>query len=269
MQLSDPATALSIAVECLGVASTSIAAPEQIKNGLTNDSWLVRAGETAVVVRLSNRETTALQIDRVSEAAILTAVANADIGAPVLLCDPQRHVLVTRYLPGRTWSARDGRRPDNLERVASLLRRLHALPIPEQAQYVDLWKIVRSYWDTLMVRGLSARTGSSEVRERVRHCIAQLFADAQFCLCHNDVHHLNVIDQERLWLIDWEYAGVGDPYFDLASVCCYHALGDDARRALLRAYWGYDSTAAFDRLQRMCWVFNYIRDLWFAVREMA
>jgi thiamine kinase len=272
MQRSEQAQALYIAAECLGVAPASIAAPVQIKNGLTNESWLVRSDAAAVVVRLSNRETAALQIDRNSEAAILAVVATADIGAPVLLCDPQRHVLVTRYLPGRVWTARDARQAQNLERIAFLLRTLHALPLPDQAQYVDLWKIVRSYWDTLMARGLSARTGSSEVRERARQLITQLSADAQLCLCHNDVHHLNVIDsaadQERLWLIDWEYAGVGDPYFDLASVCCYHALSDAARRELLLAYLGYFSVASFDRLQRMCWVFNYIRDLWFAVREM-
>jgi thiamine kinase len=87
-------------------------------------------------------------------------------------------------------------------------------------------------------------------------------------LCHNDVHHLNLVDDGRLWLIDWEYAGQGDPYFDLASFCCYHTLSNSARRELLRTYLGQDNNAAVERLQRMCWVFNYIRDLWFAVREM-
>jgi thiamine kinase len=175
---------------------------------------------------------------------------------------------VTRYIPGRTWNPRDARSEENLARIAEVLRALHALPVPEQVQATDLRKIVCDYWATLMARGLSAQVGTPEVRERARQLVAQLEEDATLRLCHNDVHHLNLIDDGRLWLVDWEYAGIGDTYFDLASVCCYHALGDDLRRALLRAYLGYDSTAAFDRLQRTCWVFNYIRDLWFAVREM-
>ncbi len=259
---------VAIAAECLRKDRSLLTAPERIKNGLTNESWLVRAEDTAVVVRLSNHATEALQIDRLSEAKVLALVADAGIGAPVLLCAPERHLLVTRFMPGRTWSVRDARLQGNIERVASMLRTLHALPVPKGVQTVDLRKIIHGYVNTLMARGLSARIATPETRERARQLIAQLADDAQACLCHNDVHHLNVIDDGRLWLVDWEYAGIGDPYFDLASVCCYHAFSDDSRRALLRAYLGQDETGALERLHRMCWVFNYIRDLWFAVREM-
>lgn len=260
---------VAIAADLLKTERKAIAAPERLKHGLTNESWLVQAGEAAVVVRLSNHESEALQIDRRSEALILRVVAEAGIGAPVLCCDPERRLLVTQHLPGRTWSIRDARLPQNVERLIRLLQALHALPPPAGVRRVDLRQVVTGYWNTLMARGLSARAGSPKVRERAREFIGALEADADLCLCHNDVHHLNVIDSHgRLRLVDWEYAGIGDPYFDLASVCCYHAFSDAARRDLLRAYLGHHSTASFDRLQRMCWVFNYIRDLWFAVREM-
>ena len=258
-----------VAAEALGVDRASLTEPERLKNGLTNESWLVRGLHDAVVVRLSNRETDVLQINRLSESQVLRAVADAGIGAPVLLCEPDRHVLVTRYIEGRKWTSRDIRAVANLQRVADALRALHALPIPQSVQKLDLLDAMRRYWNTLIERGLAARAGTPKERERAREYIASLASVAQSCLCHNDVHHLNVIDGGRLWLIDWEYAAIGDPYFDLASVCCYHALSDELRRVLLRAYWGGDSNESFDRLQRMCWVFNYIRDLWFAVREMA
>jgi len=259
---------LTIAAECLRVERGTLAAPERIKNGLTNESWLVRGVQDAVVVRLSNRKVYALQINRISEAQVLHAVAAAGIGAPVLRCEPDRHVLVTRYVTGRGWTSRDVRTLANLQRIADLLKKLHALPVPAGVQTLDLMESVRGYWNTLLERGLTASAGTPKVRERARENIANLAADVEPCLCHNDVHHLNIIDAGQLRLVDWEYAGVGDPYFDLASVCCYHALSDDLRRALLRAYWGYYSSDSFNRLQRMCWVFNYIRDLWFAVREM-
>jgi thiamine kinase len=259
---------LTIAAECLRVERGTLAAPERIKNGLTNESWLVRCAQDAVVVRLSNRETNALQINRNSEAHVLRTVADAGIGVPILLCAPDRHVLVTRYVPGRGWTSREVRTLANLQRIADVLKKLHALPVPQGVQELDLMESVRGYWNTLLERGLAKSAGTPKVRERARENIASLAEDAKSCLCHNDVHHLNIIDAGRLWLVDWEYAGVGDAYFDLASVCCYHALSDDLRRSLLRSYWGYYSTESFDRLQRMCWVFKYIRDLWFAVREM-
>lgn len=258
-----------IAAEVLNKERTAITRVERIKGGLTNESWLVHAGKTALVVRVSNHDSATLQIDRQSEAAILRTVADAGIGPKVLLCEPERHLLVTEYLTAGTWSSRDARAPANIQRIAALLRQLHALPIPSQAKIVDLRHVLTGYWNTLMSKGLTARAGTPEVRERARHQIAEAALDAQTCLCHNDVHHLNVLDNsERLWLVDWEYAGIGDPFFDLASVCCYHAFSEQLRRDLLVAYCGHDRPSYNERLRRMCWIFNYIRELWFAVREM-
>src|SRR5262245_61989910 len=140
MQRSDN-DLLDIAAHCLGTDRGQLTPPERIKGGITNESWLIRSASEALVVRVSN-DSTALQIDRLSEAAILVAVADAAIGAPVLLCKPDDRLLVTKYIAGRVWTARDTRAPENIERMAALLRRLHALPIPVQARYIDLWKVV-------------------------------------------------------------------------------------------------------------------------------
>jgi len=259
-----------IAVEALGRERAKFAPPQRLKDGLTNESWLVRAidSDQAWVVRLSNTSESELQIDRRSEAAILSAVAAAGIGPRVVLCAPERHILVTEFLSGRSWTPRAARQVDNLQRVILVLKRLHAMPVPAGAQSIDLRAVVSGYWNTLMARGLGARAGTLEQRERARQIIVDMQADRMAVLCHNDIHHLNVIDSGELRLIDWEYAGVGDPYFDLASICCYHAFSDQLRAQLLKLYLGAERPSALERLHRMCWLFDYIRDLWFAVREM-
>jgi thiamine kinase len=244
--------------------------PERLKDGLTNQSWLLREAATAGawVVRLSNTREDELQIDRHSEAAVLAAVAIADLGPQIVRCLPEQHLLVTEYLQGNVWTPRAARQPENIERIVALLKRLHALPIPTGVRTTNLRAVVSGYWNTLMARGLSAQTGSPEQRERARQIMSEMEAEPLACLCHNDIHHLNVIDDGQLRLIDWEYAGIGDPYFDLASICCYHAYSDPLRSQLLRLYLGSDRPAALERLHRMCWLFDYIRELWFAVREM-
>jgi len=85
-------------------------------------------------------------------------------------------------------------------------------------------------------------------------------------LCHNDVHHLNVIASEPMRFIDWEYAGVGEPYFDLASVCVYHDYTMEQRAQLLRAYAGTVGPIELERLAKCCWLFDYVRELWSLVR---
>ena len=57
--------------------------------------------------------------------------------------------------------------------------------------------------------------------------------------CHNDLLNANFLDDgERLCIVDWEYAGMGDRFFDLANFSINHELDADASAVLLEAYFG-------------------------------
>jgi thiamine kinase len=256
------------AAEALGTALEAIEGAEEIKHGLTNESWRIKAGAEQVIVRLSRADDRALQIDRMSEAAILVAVARAEIGADVLLCDPERHVLVTRDL-GATWNESDPHLPNNSTRLAHLVRRLHALPIPSGTREVSLIEAMRGYLRTLDEHGHSPAPAMLQLRVRGEEVGKTLALDAKRCLCHNDIHYLNVIDGAQLRLIDWEYAGVGEPMFDLASICVYHGFSREQRTDLLRAYAVNPLYAQWHRLELACWLFEYIRELWMEVRALV
>ena len=52
--------------------------------------------------------------------------------------------------------------------------------------------------------------------------------------CHNDLLNANFIDDGvRIRIVDWEYAGMGDPYFDLGNFSINHELTPDDDAALL------------------------------------
>lgn len=258
-----PAQVTTVALE---VGAGAIRDVEPIKHGLTNRSWLVSADNDRFVVRLSDASAQELQIDRSSEAAVLQLVASAGIGPGVLRCDPERGILVTRYV-GPTWSELDAHSLDNIDRLAGLLRRLHALAVPGNVRAVDLATTVHGYLRTLDERGAHSGLMSPALRDCADKTAAQLRKGSTPCLCHNDVHHLNVVEGDSLRLIDWEYAGVGEPLFDLASVCVYHRYRKAQRERLLSAYGASASDAiSWQRLELACWLFDYIRDLWMAVR---
>lgn len=240
---------------------------QRIKHGLTNESWLIRTAKDSYVVRLSNTSAESLQIDRESEALVLNAVAAAGIGPEVVRCDPANHVLITRYA-GRTWTPAEAFAPANIDRVADVLWQLHGLRPPPGVHVVDLQSVVRGYLRTLDERGASGMAGTVEFRDRAVQIAASLQTDANVCLCHNDVHALNVVDNGTLRLIDWEYAGIGQRLFDLASICVYHAYRREQREQLLRRYARSREVALWNRLELCCWLFDYVRDLWTAVREL-
>jgi thiamine kinase len=254
-----------IAAQALGVAPADVESVEPITHGLTNRSWLVRAGADAVVVRVSPPAEAALQIDRRSEYLVLHAVAAADIGAPVLLDDPAQHILVTKYL-GSVWTFEEASVARNIARLGALLSRLHRLAVPPGVRFVDLAESVDGYIATLSALDVHSALRAEERRTRARQIVASLSASSISCLCHNDIHHLNVVDDgAALRLIDWEYAGTGTPLFDLASVCVYHSYALTARDELLSVY----GRGSREELEEACWLFEYVRDLWYAVREIT
>ena len=56
---------------------------------------------------------------------------------------------------------------------------------------------------------------------------------------HNDLLAANFIDDgDRIWLIDWEYAGFNSPLFDLGGLVSNNELDADAERWLLERYFG-------------------------------
>jgi len=258
-----------IAAEALQVRTSSIVSVESLKEGLTNASWLVRATDDAVVVRISSPHSQQLQVDRVAEAWTLNLVAEAAIGPEVLLCDLSRRLLVTRYL-GPTCAPADMHEPKRIARLAQLLHKLHSLPVPASVNAVSWPLVIEEYLATLTT--LERRSPLEQHDRGVRaHALAlalelELEEGALRCLCHNDVHHLNIVDRERLWLLDWEYAGSGEPYFDLASVCFYHDFSLRERALLLEAYHGRVDPAALERLAKSCLVFEYVHGLWHEVR---
>ena len=225
----------------------------------------MRTDSDRFVVRISDESAQELQIDRASEAVVLHAVARAGIGPEVLRCDPQHGILVTRYL-GPTWSERDAHSLDNIDRLAGLLRRLHQLEVPADVRGVDLASTAHGYVRTLQERGTYSSLTLPALRECADKAALQLSKGSRARLCHNDVHHLNVVDGDSLRLIDWEYAGVGEPLFDLASVCVYHRYRRSQRERLLSAYAAPSEAVSWQRLELACWLFDYIRDLWLAVR---
>ena len=264
MQSSSEVPAQVTAV-ALDLGTGAIRDIEPIKHGLTNRSWLVSTAGDRFVVRISDTSAQELQIDRSSEAVVLQLVSCAGIGADVLRCDPEQGVLVTRYL-GATWTARDAHSNQNIDRLAGLLQRLHALDVPAGVRTVDLAATVHGYLRTLDEHGISSGLTLPALRDCADETAAQLRKGSTTCLCHNDVHHLNVVDGDSLRLIDWEYAGVGEPMFDLAAVCVYHRYGRSQRERLLSAYAAPSATVNWHRLELACWLFDYIRDLWMAVR---
>ena len=203
--------------------------------------------------------------ERQWECRVLHAASAAGLAPPVVLCDPAAGVLVTAWVEGHTWSGADTLLEDNIDLMARLLRRVHALPIPQPARVLTPREWIARYAAPAAQRSgtVPPRVAALEAAAAVRLELLAATASGAPVLCHSDLHRLNLVVAEHATLLDWEYAHVADGFWDLAG---WAANNDwrmvDATR-LLTAYLGRPARAAeAHRLEAFMWLYDYVCVLW-------
>ena len=224
---------------------------EPLKGGLSNESWKVTDEAGSHVVRFG-KDFPVHHVDRAREAMSARAAHAAGLAPAVEYVS--RGVMVLAYIAARTWVAADVRA--NPARVGRLLREFHhRLPAHVTGTPVIFWPfhVIRDYARTL-------REGQSPFLAELPRLLAMsdAFEAAQLPLPivfgHHDLLPANFLDDgQRLWLIDFEYAGFGTAMFDLAGAAANAEMGEAEAEALLGAYFGMkpdDATwRAFDAMQ--------------------
>jgi thiamine kinase-like enzyme len=233
----------------------------QLEGGITNRNFRVKFGGTDYVVRLPGKKTNALGIDREAERAAAKAAAALDIAPPVaaMLEDPP--CLVTCFVAGRLPSAEELRAPAFLEAVAGKLRAFHDSGA-ELPTGFDTVALADGYARIAAEHGIEPPGEFAEARRRAEAIKKRVAKHPEHVpvACHNDLLTANFILDEGdvLRIIDWEYAGMGDRWFDLGNFAVNNELDDDDEERFLAAYFGESPDA---RRSATLKLFRYMSDL--------
>ena len=288
-------------VAALHVPGTGGLEIHRLGAGLVNETYRVLRAGSAYALRLAVSNRDDLGLDRAWEKRVLERAISADLAPALEYCDPQRGILITRWIDGRLWTWTDAREPRNISRMASFMRRIHALPMPAPRRSMDPGKWIDHYGAALTrgngpnrPRDVSAETSAGlpeapdrcdsrgnvsaetsaqrpgrDVRDLAAAAARRLAAltalpSADRVLCHSDLHSLNLIDRgDSLVLLDWEYAHASDPLWDLAGWSANNDFGEELARDLLTGYAGRPPTGdEYLRLQLLGWLYDYVCLLW-------
>lgn len=254
-------------MKTLGCTKAEIRDIYPLKQGLTNLSCHFRTNEGEYVYRHPGVGTELL-VDRSAEVAALQIAKELAIDDTFIYADPEKGWKISRFIPN--CKALDPHDESQAVRAMNMAAKLHSATVVTERQF-DFFEEGKKYESLLLEKGPIDVPGYWEMEAKAAKLRAFVKEDnALKCLCHNDFFYLNfLIDEEdKFYLIDWEYAGMSDYANDFGTfvVCC--ELSETEALRALNGYFGREATFeeirhnfAFIALAGWCWY------LWSLVKE--
>ncbi len=235
--------------------------------GITNRNFKVDVGGESFAVRLSGKDTELLGIDRDAERQATAAASAAGVAPEVYAYIPEHAALITRFVEGDPLPTEDLEKPDVLAAVVDSVKAIHAMaPIPST---FDAFRVVREYRTTAEEHGVTIPAAYTEALSRAER-IEEAFAARPVPVrpCHDDLLNANfIVASGRVVIVDYEYAGMGDLFFDLGNFSINNGISEDAARSLLELYFGRVTPANAARLALMRIMSDFREAMWGVVQQ--
>lgn len=262
--VDDPVFARLVA-DVPAISNAAEVSVSMLPGGLSNTNYLVNADGAMFVVRHGCDNAELLGIHRHREEAAARSAHDAGFAPEIISFTQPEGNAVIRYLPdANPPTIEQFTAPEMVVRVARRMRDVHALA-PIDGVF-DPFAVIRRWRALLEERGspLPQRLGALLDLVDVADAERRVLAPEDLVVCHNDPYHLNFLDDGRLWLIDWEYAGMGDPMYDLAGIGLN--LDGEGRDLLLESYYGEETPELHRRLDLLIPVFLAWNTMWCLVQ---
>ena len=236
-----------------------------LTGGITNLNYKIDADGKSYVLRITGANTDKLGIQRDVEYCANLAAGLLGIAPEVLYYIEPEGYLVTRFIKAKRMPPEVITRPENIVRVARKLRLFHRKG-PELKAEFNVFRRVEMLAGVSKEKNCKFPFDFNWIRQQMRAVEEALMKDPYIPTpCHDDLLNLNWLDEDvpgeigEVRLLDWEYAGMGDIFFDLANFSHHHRLEDDQVRLLLQEYFGEVTPKNFARLKLM-WPMSEIHE---------
>jgi thiamine kinase-like enzyme len=251
-----PHTSESLADRVRPLIGEPLGEPEPLDGGITNRNFRVLTSQGDFVVRLFGARASELGIDRRAERAATDAAAQAGVGPGVVAFTDE--LLVTSFIEGEAMPQ------IRLAETAAALHAIHAGPtLPTSFSGIAVGEDYAARASGLPPEYPGAHAVAKEVEAALRG------PEHDPVPCHNDLLNANLIwDGTRVRIVDWEYAGMGDRFFDLGNLSINNGLSEEDDERLLAAYFDEPcSLARFASLRLMRIVSDFREAMWGVLQQ--
>lgn len=238
--------------------------PEHIRplpDGLNNQCYLLQLHSGSYVLRVEGKNSEALNVDRNIEFRLHRWLSENGLAPTIRYRDANKHYWIRDYVAGQALTKQD-LTLSNMQRMLSYLQHVHQLTPIEGIPVISVTAKAEYFWQLIQ-----QQTNNAELLALKAQCQSRFagFPSADLCLCHMDPLPANWIktDQNQLVLLDWEYAGIGHPYWDLVTLL---QLVDPATEALLLQQAGIADSRAWDFAKQQM---RYLSAIWYRAQALS
>jgi len=236
-----------------------------LHGGITNRNYVASTPSGEYVIRIPGERTSLLGIDRAYEAEAARRAAALGIGPAVLGKIEVVGTLVTELVVGH--HLEPVAFAERLDDVVDLIRRFHDSG-PLGGSF-PIHRIVEWHARDAAAHGVMAPPTYERLHQQSRRIEAAFNrAPMPTVPCHNDLLPGNVLfTDDRVWLLDFEYAGMNDVFFDLGNLSVNSELTTASEERLLTRYFGAVTKSAWARLQLMKMMSEFREGMWAVVQQ--
>ena len=226
--------AIEIIENILKVNKKNIHNIHTLKKGMTNRSFIFTVNNKRYIMRIPGEGTDKL-IDRREEYDVYQRVKKEPYTEKILYLNPDNGYKISEFLENTRNS--DSNNVQDVKESMNVLRKFHSQNYQVDHTF-DIWKQI-DFYESLR-KTASAYRDYEEIKDRVLKL--KPFIDdnvTKWSLCHIDANYDNfLIDQNNnVFLIDWEYAGMQDPDLDIAMYAIYAGYTKEKIDQLINIYY--------------------------------
>ena len=213
--------------------------------GYCNENYLLVADGVKYIVRKLLRD----DIDRDFEWQVQNLVFEQGITAEPLVFDSQDGFMVFSFLEGEHKSL-------EVETSVPQKVKIHSTGGSKLSTSENELKLLAKTLQKLHSITIDAEPIELQIDTSIIECYPK-----EYVLCHNDLNPQNIFFSEDIKLIDFEYAGVNDRYFDVASVCVEFGLDSEMQEMFLKAY--FEGEYSLEKLEAYKIIYKTLCEEWF------
>lgn len=204
--------------------------------GMTNRNFKVFIKDTWYVLRIPAPGTGDM-INRKEEYNNIIYANKIGLDSGLIYFNKSTGVKISKFIENsESLNPNSSKKIENMKMVCSILRKLHTSK-EKMKNIFDIYTKIELYEKLSKQKNALFFKDYYQVKEKV-YLLKDIIDDIKLVPCHNDTVSENFIKnkENKMYLIDWEYAGMNDPMWDLAAYCLENNFTENEEELFLKIY---------------------------------